>query len=84
MPHSGAADRLQPAPDQAADASRADLDDARDPVAARTEAAEPAPVKTPDGSAVVATWPATSNTRLPVCVSYVDIRSDAGPRPSAS
>ena len=36
------------------------------------------------GSAVVETWPATSRTRLPVCVSYIDVRPGTPGRPVIS
>jgi hypothetical protein len=44
----------------------------------------PGPAVDAGGSAVVATWPATSRTRLPVCVSYIDVRPAAPGRPAIS
>jgi len=38
----------------------------------------------PGGSAVVETWPATSRTRLPSCVSYIDVRPGAPGRTAVS
>ena len=59
---------IGPADLDRADLDRADLDPAVDA----------------GGSAIVETWPATSRTRLPVCVSYIDVRPVAPGRPTVS
>jgi hypothetical protein len=72
-------DPAQPDPAQP-DPARPDPD----PGLAGPHPVDPGPPADAGGSAVVETWPATSRTRLPVCVSYIDVRPGTPGRPVIS
>jgi hypothetical protein len=85
MPQSEAADRVPYGPAPAAEPDCPDP--ARSgPSCAELSAADAAGLDAAEaesGSAVVATWPATSRTRLPAGVLYVDVKPEATRRPPA-
>jgi hypothetical protein len=83
MPQSEAADRVPHGPAQDAESACPEPPRTERSGPSCAEAAGLDDAETAGGSAVVATWPATSRTRLPAGVLYVNVKPEATRQPPA-